>query len=630
MNRLFKLILAVSTFLIAGALHAKPLDISIEVDAQNITRKLVNARLTFDAAPGELVLRYPEWIPGIHAPRGPIENLAGLRFTNEKGDPLVWQRDPLDSYRFTVDVPKSSKSVTLSLDYICSQPSTNSSGVDSFGNSFVGVINWNTLLMYPESYKDSEIQVSASLKLPSKWKLACPIPSQQDETGKWNLDTASLLQLVDSPVIMGEYLRTFDLEANDFPPTQLHVTSESAAALMAPDETVQKYRNLIAEAGILFGGAHFDAYHFLLVCSDELPANGLEHLRSSYNSVSERFLLDEEKLKGWEGYLLPHEFVHSWCGKFRRPEGMLTHNFHTPKDTRLLWVYEGLTQHLGEVLTARSGIWDIEHQKELLAGKISYFRSVKGRQWRPLEDTAADSYHLRGHSDSWSTLRRGQDYYNEGLLFWLEVDSILRNETNSETTLDDFAKQFLGANYPDQETLPFTEKDIVAELNKLLKYDWESLISERISKTQESLSLEFVEKLGYKLTYRDTPTESQKAREEKFEYASARDSIGMGVSSDGTVGSGLVYGMPAEAAGVAPGMKVIGVNDRKFSLDRFRESIADSIVRGKVSLLIEDGDRFRTIDIPYDGGLRYLHLERDESKPDLIEAIYTPRKDDSE
>ncbi|EDY83748.1 peptidase, M61 (glycyl aminopeptidase) family protein [Verrucomicrobiia bacterium DG1235] len=625
MNRLLLFLLSLTTLASASLLHAKPLSISLDVDATQITRKLVNSRLTFETSPGELVLRYPEWVPGVHAPRGPIQNLGGLRVTDDKGQTVNWERDPKDRYRFLVDVPKGSRSVTVAIDYICSQPSTNSNGVDSFGNSFVGIINWNTLLVYPESHPLAEVEVTTQLTLPNGWKLGCAIASNQDDSGIWNLDTVNIEQLVDSPIIMGENFRSFELEAADFPKTNLHVTSESAAALMAPDETIEKFGKLASEAGLLFGGAHFEQYDFLLVCSDQLPFNGLEHLKSSYNSVSERFFLEEDKLKGWEGYLLPHEFVHSWCGKYRRPEGMLTHDFHTVKDTRLLWVYEGLTQHLGEVLTVRSGIWDIDHFKQLLAGKISYLRSIRGRQWRSLEDTAADAYHLRGWSRSWSSLRRGQDYYNEGLLFWLEVDAILRGETNSETTLDDFSKQFLGANYPGGEVLPFTEEDVVSELNKLLKYDWEELIENRITNTQESMPLDFVEKLGYKLKYSSEPTKAQKDREKDRNYASALDSLGMDVSKSGTVRSGLVIDMPAAAAGVSPGMKIIGVNDRKFSLDRFREAIADSVVRGKVTLLVEDGDRFRTIEIPYDGGLRYLELERDESKPDLIEAIYTPR-----
>lgn len=354
---------------------------------------------------------------------------------------------------------------------------------------------------------------------------------------------------------------------------------------------------------------------------------GLEHRQSSLNGISERAFLEEKKLLGWEGSLLPHEFVHSWCGKFRRPEGMLTDDFHTVKDTRLLWVYEGLTQHLGEVLTVRCGIWDLEHFKQVFARKLSGYRGISGRAWRSLEDTAADSYHLRGRSKHWSGLRRGQDYYNEGQMFWLEVDSILREGSNDEITLDHFAKNFLGANYPGGDALAFTEGDVIAILDKLYAYDWQSVIQRRITDPQESLPLEFIERLGYKLRYSSERSEAQKESENEYKYANAIDSLGMSIGDNGSIGSNIVSDSPADKAGLAPRMKIIGVNDRKFSLDRFREGIADTVIRGSIRFLIEDGDRFQTIEVNYDGGLRYLELTRDESKPDRLASIFKAQLD---
>ncbi|MEM8868053.1 MAG: hypothetical protein AAGC73_07265 [Verrucomicrobiota bacterium] len=615
---------------VGAVLEAGPLPMTIEVDAREISRKIVHVRMDFPVSAGELVLRYPEWIPGIHAPKGPIQNMAGFRIFTESGERMTWERDPIDRYRFVTEVPAGVSAVTVELDYVSNQPSTNSRGVDTYGNTYLGVINWNTLLIYPEDYGYESIEVETFLHLPDSWELACAIPAEASAEAVWALETVTMGELVDSPAIFGEYLRSYDLEVVDTAPYRLHVASESSAAVLVPEEILAKYGALGTEAGLLFGGTHFDAYDFLVFCSDELPRTGLEHLKSSLNGIGERAFLDEKGLQGWQGSLLPHELVHSWCGKFRRPEGMFCHDFHTPKDTRLLWVYEGLTQHLGEVLTVRSGIWELEHFRQKFANKISRYRAITGREWRSLEDTAADSYHLRGGSRHWSGLIRGQDYYNEGLMFWLEVDTILREETQDEATLDDFAETFLGADYPGGFVKTFTEEDLLLSLKSMLDYDWESLIAQRITETQEKLPLEFIERLGYRLKYSDTRSEALKDIETEYQFATALDSLGMSVAENGTVGSNVVTGMPADLAGLAPRMKIIGVNERKFSLDRFRDAIADSVIRGKVRLLVEDGDRFRTMDVLYDGGLRYLELARDETKPDRIEAIYSPRSKASE
>ncbi|MEM1223495.1 MAG: hypothetical protein AAGH40_12125 [Verrucomicrobiota bacterium] len=611
--------------LVVIGVEAAPLRMKIEVDAREISRKLVHVRMDFEVSPGELALRYPEWIPGIHAPKGPIKNMAGFRIFSDSGERIDWERDPLDRYRFLLDVPTDVQSISVELEYVSNQPTTNSRGVDTYGNTYLGVINWNTLVIYPESFGYEDIEVETFLHLPESWRLACAVEAKESVPDVWALDLVTMGELVDSPAIFGEHLRSYDLEVKETAPYRLHVVSESSAAVVVPEDVLKKYGRLGTEADLLFGGTHFESYDFLVFCSDELPRTGLEHLKSSLNGIAERAFLDENGLQGWQGALLPHELVHSWCGKFRRPEGMFRQDFHTPKDTRLLWVYEGLTQHLGEVLTVRSGLWEMEHFRQKFANKVSRYRAISGREWRSLEDTAADSYHLRGGHKHWSGLIRGQDYYNEGLMFWLEVDSILREETQDKVTLDDFAESFLGADYPGGFVLTYDEEDLVAALNQLLEYDWEALIAKRITETQEKLPLEFIERLGYRLRYTDLRSDALAATEKEYKFATALDSLGISVSEGGIVGSNVVPEMPADKAGFAPRMKIIGVNDRRFSLDRFREAIADSVIKGRIAFLIEDGDRFRTIDVEYDGGLRYLELVRNEAKPDMIEAIYSPR-----
>ena len=605
---------------------AAPLSMNVHLDTRDLPRRLLHSTMEIPVSPGEFIFRYPEWIPGIHAPMGPVENIGGLVLETPEGANVPWTRDPLDRYRFTCTVPGGVKSLRVALDYITNQPSTNSRGVDSFGDSLLGVVNWNTVLVYPEGVASDDITITADVRAPEGWRAATSIPLEKVEEYQYQLTAVSFTRLMDSPVLLGEYLRSIDLDAGDGAPVTLHLGSEAEQALQIKDELIAKYGKMVQEAYLLFGGAHYDRYDFLVACSDTFPYTGLEHLRSSLNGVGERDLLKDDKLKSWVGYLLPHEYVHSWCGKYRRPAGMVRADYHTPKDTRLLWVYEGLTQYLGHVLTVRGGIWEFDHYKEVLADNIGDYMRQEGRQWRSMEDTAADSYHLRGGSPSWSKMRRGQDYYNEGLLFWLDADAIIREKTDGQKSLDDFAKAFLGASGDNPTVFGYGEQDVLDALNDQTPYGWAGLVNSWIKSPQAALPLDFVARLGYRLEYGNAPTAYDATSEKDGNYASAYHSLGMSVNNSGVVHGSLVPGMPADQAGLAPGMTIIGVNGKKFTLDRFRDGVKDSIARGNVELLMLDGDLFKTITIPYDGGARYLSLARIDNTPDRLKDILAPRK----
>jgi len=597
----------------------------VTLDTRDLPRRLLHSTIEMPVSPGPFTFWYPEWIPGIHAPRGPIQNMAGLKVADSNGNPIAWTRDPLNRYRFDCMVPAGVTRLRISMDYITNQPSTNSKGVDSYGNSLLGVVNWNTVLLYPDGVSAADLRVTARVVLPDTWQAASSLPLNATENNINRYEPVSFIELMDSPMLLGEHLRQIDLAHGEGPPVYLHLGSESPQALQIDDELIAQYGKMVTEAYALFGSAHYDQYHFLVSCSNDIPYTGLEHLRSSLNGVGERDLLSEEKLNGWVGYLLPHEFVHSWCGKYHRPQGMVRDDFHSVKDTRLLWVYEGLTQYLGHVLTVRSGIWDLEHYRQVLATNLGRFMRQEGRQWRSLEDTAADSYHLRGGSASWSKLRRGQDYYNEGLLFWLEVDALLREQSEDKQSLDDFVAAFLGKSGESTEMLGFNEQDVIDALNALQPYDWQGLIDRAIKGPQDALPLDVVTRLGYRIEFRSEAAKYDADREKNGKYASAYHSLGMAVRSDGSISGALVPGMPADQAGLAPGMEVIGVNGKKFSLDRFRDAIKDSTTRRNVELLTLDGDLFKTFTLPYAEGARYLHLVRYEENPDRLAAILKPR-----
>jgi predicted metalloprotease with PDZ domain len=608
---------------------AAPTEIKMDVDARELARALLHARLEIPAKAGDFILWYPLWIPGVHAPAGPVQNLAGLRFETAAGEPIEWRRDDEEMNRFHLKVPAGADRVVAKLDYICNQPTVNSSGVDTFGNSKLGVINWNTVLLYPEGASIDEATASVRLTLPDGWKLGTSLTTAKSEGAVTSFQPMTLRRVVDSPLICGEYFRTIDLTSKalpaNAPPGFLHLTSEAASAIDIDEKLIAQYRKLYAEALTLFGGARFESYHFLVVCSDTLPRNGLEHLASSFNAVGERELIDDKKRKSWPAYLLPHEFVHAWCGKFRRPAGMVSTNFHQPEHTSLLWVYEGLTQYLGEVLTVRSGLLTFEEHLPALANKLDYLMRQDGRRWRALEDTAVASWLNRAHSASWETLRRGQDYYDEGLVVWLEADALIREKTEGKKSMDDFCKKFFAA---DREKMPvvvgYEVKEIAAVLRELADVDWEKFFADRISKPRESLGLEFLTKtVGYRLQYTAKPSEYLLEREKDRKQVSASGSLGFGVGEDGKMG-GIVPRSPADKAGLASSDVLVAVNGRKFSGQRLKDAIADSVTVGKVELLVADGDVFRTVVIPYADGPRYLELTRTPEHVDALAAILKP------
>ncbi|MES2572021.1 MAG: M61 family peptidase, partial [Verrucomicrobiota bacterium] len=446
--KVLPLLLALFLAIAAGS-HAAPPpppEIQVEVDAREISRSLLHARLEIPAAPGHLTLWYPKWIPGIHAPGGPVQNLAGLRFETLQGETIPWRRDDEEMHRFHLEVPAGVERVVAKLDYICNQPSVNSSGIDSYGNSLLGVINWNTVLLYPEGVSIDAASATVRLQLPEGWKYGTALRTAGG--GKPDCITFGsepLRHVVDCPLICGENFRTIEITGKDTPKAFLHLTSEAASAIQIDEKLIGQYRKLISEGVALFGGARWESYHFLVVCSDTVPRNGLEHISSSFNSVGERDLVDEKKRLMRPSYLLPHEFVHSWCGKYRRPASMVTSTFHQPERTRLLWVYEGLTQYLGELLAVRAGLLSFEEHLPALANKLDHLMHVDGRKWRPLDDTATASWLNRAHSVSWDQLRRNQDYYNEGLLVWLEADALIREKTGGRKSLDDFCRKFFSA-----------------------------------------------------------------------------------------------------------------------------------------------------------------------------------------
>ncbi len=595
--------------------------VKLSVDATDAPRKLFHAKLEMPAQPGTMTLYYPKWIPGEHGPTGPIQDLAGLQFT-ANGKVLTWRRDLLDGWTFHVEVPSGVTSLEASLDFISPVAAGGMYTGGPSATDKMAVLNWNTMLLYPAGFTSDQLTYQADLRLPEGWKFgtALPIASQSGESISFK--PASLTRLVDSPVITGEYLKVVPLAEN--PHQEMDIAADSAAALEAPENYFSLYTNLTEQAKKLFGVQHFRDYHFLYSLSDHVAHFGLEHNESNDSRLGERFLVDE-KLRTLGAGLLPHEYVHSWNGKYRRPADLATPDYEQPMKDDLLWVYEGLTSYLGDVLSARSGLRNPEIYRDNLAIIAAALDHRPGRIWRNLQDTADGVPSMQGAPPAWASWRRGSDYYEEDVLNWLWADTIIRQQTHGQKSIDDFCQLFYGGPGGEPDMKPYTFDDLVAALNQIAPYDWRGFWTERLTNHGPGAPLTGIENSGWKVVYDGTQSDLAKMREGYSKHINAEYSIGLDLNDKGDI-IDTVELMPAAKAGIGPGMKLIAVNGRSFTPDVFHDALRDTTKSsGPLELLIQNTDYFTTYKLDYHSGEKYPHLVRDETKPDMLTEIILPR-----
>ena len=600
---------------------ATPPTITVSVDASDAPRKIFHAQLTIPAAPGTLTLYYPKWIPGEHGPTGPIEDLAGLKFT-ANGQTLKWRRDLLDGWKFHVEVPAGVSVVNASLDFISP---TGEEGLFTGGASATDkmtVLSWNTVLLYPAGWTCDELTYQASLRLPDGWKFGTPLPVASQSGAELKFNPVSLTMLVDSPVIAGEYLRVVPLSEN--PRQEMDIAADSPADLDAPQDELAHYKALTDQALKLFGAQHFRDYHFIYSLSNHVAHFGLEHHESNDSRSSERSLVDADPRLLASG-LLSHEYVHSWNGKYRRPADLATPDYEKPMQDDLLWVYEGLTSYLGDTLSARSSIRTPDEFRDNLAFMAARLDHVPGRTWRNLQDTADGVPSMQGAPPQWESWRREVDYYDEDVLNWLWVDTIIREQTHGQKSMDDFCHLFHGGQSGPPEVKTYTFDDVVATLNQVASYDWRGFWTERLTNHGPGAPLTGIERSGWKLVYDEIPSELVKARTREVKEINAEYSIGLLLDESGKI-IDAVEGMPAAKAGIGPGMKLVAVNGHRFSV----ENLSGALKIGKNSadpleLLVENTDYYKIYKLDYHGGEKYPHLVRDESKPDVLSKIIAPK-----
>ena len=590
--------------------------ITLALDARETPRKLLHARETFAVTPGALTLVYPKWLPGEHSPDGAIDDLVGLKFS--AGDKtLSWRRDSIDQFAFHLDVPQGVDTLDVSLDFLSAIGAGGFSSASS-ETAHLGIYSWNQVVLYPQGARTDDLMVRASMQLPAGWKFATALPVASKSGDKIDFAPVSLTTLVDSPVIGGEYLRVVPLDTSSRP-VEADLVGDTANAIDIPNDLTQKWKRLVQEADAMFGARHYDNYHFLLTLSDRVAHFGLEHHQSNDSRVNENSLSQQNSIG-----VVAHEYVHSWNGKFRRPAGLATPDFQQPMVGELLWVYEGLTQYLGYVLAERSGIWSESYYKERLAQIAAFLDNEPGREWRPLSDTTTAAQLLYFAPGQWTAYRRSTDFYDEGWLIWLDVDTQIRQLTNGQKSIEDFCHLFHGGESSAPMVKPYTFDDVVAALNQVAPHDWKGFLSARIYQITPHAPLDGITKGGWRLVYSDAKNEYVKVSD--AERVEAAYSIGLRVRARDGVVNDVFLNSPAGKAGIGPGMQILAVNGLRFSAEVLRNAIKDSkSASGPLTVEFQNDDVVKTVSLDYHGGTREPHLERDMSKPDVLAQILAAR-----
>lgn len=621
--------------------------IVLHVDMTDAPRRMIHAHLQIPVAPGPLTLEYPEWIPGDHRPTGPIDNVAGL-FIRANGQPLSWRRDDVDMYAVHVDVPAGVNRLEVNFDFLATEGGTGSD-LDLSTSKNMAVLEWNAVVMYPAGIPVRDIPITASIKLPAGWgfgtalsfagaapgsgasRPAATVTAQsispltlKSSDDKISFATVGLNQLVDSPIIAGRYFREFPLAPGVTPNHYLDVAADAPEDLDLKPAMLTAMSKLVQEAGAAFASRHYTTYHFLLSLSDQIRSDGLEHHQSSDNGVEEHGFSDPG-LAELNGDLLPHEFTHSWNGKYRRPAGLATSDFKTPMHGDLLWVYEGMTEYWGGVLAARSGLWTPDQYRDALAFTAFGMDNRPGRTWRNVEDTAVAAQILRHPTAEWINWRLSQDYYQEGELIWLDVDTTIRNLTHNQKSLNDFTRLFLGVGgNTGPRTLPYTFDDLVAALNSVVPYDWKSFLAERIDSHALHAPLNGIEHGGYRLTYTDTPNSYEKALFTERGGMDAVASLGLLIGKAGEIEDVTINSLTYKA-GLGPGETIVAVNSLAYTDDRMKTALRESKNnQGPIELIVSNSDVFQIAHLAYHGGEKYAHLERINGAADLLDEIIKP------
>ena len=598
-----------------------PGTIVLKVDATNLAQQIFRMRMTVPVKPGPMTFLYPQWLPANHGPSGPLTQLAGLKFS-ANGKAVEWTRDPVEVFAFHVTVPEGVS--TLDVEYQFLSPLDPGQGRIVMTDDIIG-LQWPSVTLYPAGYVARRITVQPSLTLPAGWQYGTALETATRQGDEIQFQPHDLETLIDSPLFAGRHFKQFDLDPGAKVRVSLNVVADNAESLEAKPEQIAAHRAMVQQALKLFGSHHYQHYDFLLALSDEFGGVGREHHQSSENGVKPGYFTDWARTEAGRD-LLPHEYTHSWNGKFRRPAGQDVPNFNTPLQNSLLWVYEGQTQYWGSILAARSGLVAQASARDALAATAARYDNTQGRAWRAMQDTVNDPIIAGRRALAWSNWQRSEDYYSEGALIWLDVDTKIRELSGDKRSLDDFARAFYGIDNGSMLPAFYTFEDVVAALDKVQKFDWAPFLRSRVEGHGPGAPLDGLKRAGWKLVYTETPTDTIKAGEERSKSADFSYSLGFSVRADGGV-SNVIWDGVGFRAGLAGNTTIVAVNNRAYKPEVLKAAVkAAKGSKAPIELLVRKGNNLRTISLDYHDGLRYPRLERIPGTPDRLDAIYKALK----
>ena len=599
-----------------------PGELKLRVDATDLAHRVFTVREEIPVTPGSLRLYYPQWLPGSHGPRGPVDQIGGLRFS-VNGKALPWRRDPLDMYSFLVEIPAGADTLVAEFQHL--SPIDSAQGRVVMTPEIVG-LQWNAVLLYPAGYDAGRITIVPSVVLPPDWNagsalegMAMRVPDAGDRRTHISYRPTTLERLIDSPLLAGKHFRRIELDAGPRP-VNIVAVADKAKELEIKPEILARHKVLVAQADKLYGARHFKHFDFLTSISNRYSGIGLEHGQSTEVGVDPGYLTDPKATGDRD--LFAHEYAHSWNGKFRRGADLSTPHFNTPMQDSLLWVYEGQTQYWGNVLAARAGFRSAEEARDNLAAVAAAYAHREGRAWRSLADTTNQPIISARRPQAWRSWQRGEDYYTEGELIWLDADTLIREKSGGKKSLDDFARGFFGVEDGRVDVLTYTFEDVVAALNAVQPHDWAAFLRSRVELAGGEAPLDGLARGGWRLVYTDKPSAGGgRGGGSDFSY-----SLGMSVGKDNKIG-GVLWNSAAFQAGLAPGMLLVAVNGEAASGELLSEAVtAAKDAKAPIVLLVNSFDKILTIKLDYHGGLRYPHLERIPGTPDRLSQIHAPRK----
>ncbi len=594
--------------------------IGLAVDATDTTHGIFRVHEIIPVAhAGPMVLLYPKWLPGTHSPGGAIDKFAAL-VLHAGGAPVPWTRDVVDVFAFHVDVPDGATSLEADFQFL--SPVEVKEGRVVMTPEMLN-LEWNAIVLYPAGYFSRRITVEPSVTLPAGWQMGTALEPASTNGGTTTFKSAPLNTLVDSPVFAGKYFERLDLDPGAAVPVHLDIVADQPDELKISPEQLQAHRDLVQQAYKLFGARHYDHYDFLLGLTDRMGGIGLEHHRSSENATTPKYFKDWDKTPSARD-LLSHEYTHSWNGKFRRPADLWTANFNVPMRDSLLWVYEGQTEYWGFVLAVRSGLWTRQQGLEAIANQAATFANRAGRQWRALQDTDNDPIIAERRPIPWRSWQRAEDYYGEGMLVWLDADTLIREKTGGKKSLDDAARAFFGINDGSYVTVTYTFDDVVAALNSALPYDWTGFLKARLD-APDAAPLEGLARGGYKLVYTNTPSDYFKSFEHLRKIDNLSYSLGLTVDHKGAV-MDVAWDGPAFKAGLTVGSEIVAIDGTAWDADTLKDAVTNAKDgTAPIELLIKRADNYRTVSVNYHDGLRYPRLERVAGTPALLDDLLSPK-----